>query len=146
MPLTLRDLVSTTDLGLRLVATFEVDAADGSAETSADDAAAEPAGSESAFETSADDAAAEPTGAEPAVDRRAALDPVAHENDPLGGAITWVHVSELIDPTPFLSGGELLLTTGIAFGATTDTDEYVRRLAEAAVVGVGFGTGLSHVN
>jgi purine catabolism regulator len=168
MPLTLRDLVSTPDLGLRLVATFEVDAvhgsADGSAETSADDAAAEPAGPESAFETSADDAAAEPagpesafetsaddaaaepTGAEPAVDRRAALDPVAPENDPLGRAITWVHVSELIDPTPFLSGGELLLTTGIAFDATTDTDEYVRRLAEAAVVGVGFGTGLSHVN
>jgi len=26
MPLTLRDLVSTPDLGLRLVATFEVDA------------------------------------------------------------------------------------------------------------------------
>ena len=28
--------------------------------------------------------------------------------------ITWVHVSELVDPTPFLTGGELLLTTGLA--------------------------------
>ena len=27
--------------------------------------------------------------------------------------LTWVHVSELDDPTPFLSGGELLLTTGL---------------------------------
>ena len=27
--------------------------------------------------------------------------------------IRWVHISELQDPTPFLSGGELLLTTGI---------------------------------
>ena len=33
----------------------------------------------------------------------------------LDRAITWVHVSELDDPTPFLSGGELLLTTGIGF-------------------------------
>lgn len=62
-------------------------------------------------------------------------------------AITWVHVSELRDPTPFLSGGELLLTTGLTFEQTpTDADalEYVQRLADAAVVGLGFGIGLSH--
>ena len=62
--------------------------------------------------------------------------------------ITWVHVSELRDPTPFLSGGELLLTTGLAFGGDDvdirDAEGYVRRLADAAVVGLGFGTGLSH--
>ena len=27
--------------------------------------------------------------------------------------VRWVHISELPDPTPWLSGGELLLTTGI---------------------------------
>ena len=27
--------------------------------------------------------------------------------------IRWVHITELLDPTPWLSGGELLLTTGI---------------------------------
>jgi purine catabolism regulator len=63
-------------------------------------------------------------------------------------AITWVHVSELADPTPFLSGGELLLTTGLAAstdGSAADSaDRYVQRLVGAAVVGVGFGTGLSH--
>ena len=27
--------------------------------------------------------------------------------------VRWVHISELPDPTPWLSGGELLLTTGL---------------------------------
>src|SRR6266516_3799704 len=27
--------------------------------------------------------------------------------------VRWVHISELLDPTPWLSGGELLLTTGM---------------------------------
>jgi purine catabolism regulator len=60
----------------------------------------------------------------------------------LDRAVSWVHGTELVDPTPFLEGGELLLTTGLAvrrgFGA------YVDRLAGVGVVGLGFGTGLSH--
>ena len=86
MPLTVRDLVSTPELGLALLAEG------------------------------------------PGVDR----------------PVTWVHVSELRDPTPFLSGGELLLTTGLAFDGELDPTDYVRRLSDAAVVGLGFGTGLSH--
>ena len=74
--------------------------------------------------------------------------PSASDVAQLERAITWVHVSELRDPTPFLSGGELLLTTGLAFDrpevGAHDAREYVRRLADAAVVGLGFGTGLSH--
>ena len=31
----------------------------------------------------------------------------------LDAAVRWVHISELEDPTPWLSGGELLLTTGM---------------------------------
>ena len=31
----------------------------------------------------------------------------------LDRAVRWVHISELLDPTPWLSGGELLLTTGL---------------------------------
>ncbi|WP_211295542.1 PucR family transcriptional regulator ligand-binding domain-containing protein, partial [Blastococcus saxobsidens] len=62
---------------------------------------------------------------------------------PVDRAISWVHVSELADPTPFLEGGELLLTTGLAL-APEGTAAYVRRLAEAGVVGLGLGTGLSH--
>ena len=30
----------------------------------------------------------------------------------LENAVRWVHISELADPTPWLSGGELLPTTG----------------------------------
>ena len=30
---------------------------------------------------------------------------------PVDRPLSWVHVSELADPAPFLEGGELLLTT-----------------------------------
>jgi purine catabolism regulator len=58
--------------------------------------------------------------------------------------IRWVHISELLDPTPWMSGGELLLTTGIQL---TDPDEqraYVRRLVDHHVAGIGFGVGIQH--
>jgi PucR family transcriptional regulator, purine catabolism regulatory protein len=59
--------------------------------------------------------------------------------------VSWVHVSELADPTPFLEGGELLLTTGLALPSDDEgTRDYVRRLARAGVVALGLGTGLSH--
>ncbi|MFD9705493.1 PucR family transcriptional regulator ligand-binding domain-containing protein [Lentzea sp. NPDC059081] len=51
-----------------------------------------------------------------------------------------VHGTELANPTPFLEGGELLLTTGL----TEVGESYVERLVRAGVVGLGFGTGLSH--
>jgi PucR family transcriptional regulator, purine catabolism regulatory protein len=57
-------------------------------------------------------------------------------------AIRWVHVSELADPTPFLAGGELLLTTGK--GAAQHWDAYVRRLVDRGVAGLGFGIGIAH--
>jgi purine catabolism regulator len=60
--------------------------------------------------------------------------------------ITWAHVIELCDPTPWLQGGELVLTTGLALDPD-DEDvqcDYVRRLAGAGAAALGFGTGLSH--
>jgi purine catabolism regulator len=64
---------------------------------------------------------------------------------PVDRPVAWVHVSELADPTPFLEGGELLLTTGLALVQEEGhVEEYVRRLADAGVVALGFGTGLSH--
>ncbi|MGW6447486.1 PucR family transcriptional regulator [Lentzea sp. NPDC055074] len=54
--------------------------------------------------------------------------------------VGWVHATELEDPTPFLEGGELLLTTGL----TASRTGYVERLVRAGVVGLGFGTGLGH--
>ncbi|CAL9405981.1 hypothetical protein SUDANB95_01552 [Actinosynnema sp. ALI-1.44] len=64
-----------------------------------------------------------------------------HVDTGLDRPVSWVHSTELADPTPFLEGGELLLTTGIALGPYP---AYARRLAAAGVVGLGFGTGLSH--
>ncbi|PRX44145.1 purine catabolism regulator [Prauserella shujinwangii] len=61
----------------------------------------------------------------------------------LDRGIAWVHPTELADPTAFLDGGELLLTTGLTLGAEPAAD-YVDRLVAAGVAGVGFGSGLSH--
>ncbi len=59
--------------------------------------------------------------------------------------IRWVHVSELEDPTPWLRGGELILTTGMGVGATPPKQRaYIKRLAEADLAGLGFGLGFSH--
>ncbi|GHF01381.1 PucR family transcriptional regulator [Amycolatopsis deserti] len=55
--------------------------------------------------------------------------------------VGWVHVSELDDPTPFLEGGELLLTTGLRLSGEA---EYVDRLTARGLAGLGFGIGLSH--
>ncbi|MBI3648473.1 MAG: PucR family transcriptional regulator ligand-binding domain-containing protein [Actinobacteria bacterium] len=69
---------------------------------------------------------------------------LAGESD-TGRPIRWVHVSELEDPTPWLKGGELILTTGMGVGATPAKQRaYVKRLAEAGLAGLGFGLGFSH--
>jgi PucR family transcriptional regulator, purine catabolism regulatory protein len=62
----------------------------------------------------------------------------------LDGAVRWVHISELADPTPWLSGGELLLTTGMQLGEPAVQRAFVTRLADHQLTGVGFGTGLGH--
>ena len=56
----------------------------------------------------------------------------------------WVHISELPDPTPWLSGGELLLTTGIQLDSEKRQREFVRLLAGHHLAGLGFGTGFDH--
>ena len=59
--------------------------------------------------------------------------------------IRWVHSSELEDPTPWLKGGELILTTGMNVGTTPAKQRaYVKRLADAGVAGLGFGLGFTH--
>jgi DNA-binding PucR family transcriptional regulator len=58
--------------------------------------------------------------------------------------VRWVHISELADPTPWLSGGELLLTTGMELGEETRQREFVRLLAGHHLAGLGFATGFKH--
>jgi purine catabolism regulator len=61
-----------------------------------------------------------------------------------GREIRWVHMSELRDPTPWLSGGELLLTTGLRLDTAERQREYVKLLASSELAGLGFGTGFDH--
>src|SRR5829696_1565534 len=58
--------------------------------------------------------------------------------------VRWVHISELPDPTPWLSGGELLLTTGIQLESEERQREFVRLLHGRQLAGLGFGTGFDH--
>ena len=58
--------------------------------------------------------------------------------------VRWVHISELLDPTPWLSGGELLLTTGMQLDTEEQQREYAARLADHHLAGLGFGTGFKH--
>jgi len=56
--------------------------------------------------------------------------------------VSWLHVSELTDPTQFLEGGEFLLTTGLGVGEmATMQRAYVKRLAKHGLAGLGFGVG-----
>ncbi|GAA3099708.1 purine catabolism regulator [Kribbella aluminosa] len=56
-----------------------------------------------------------------------------------------VHISELQDPTTYLSGGELLLTTGMPLsGHAGQARAYVARLARHGISGLGFGLGPVH--
>jgi purine catabolism regulator len=67
---------------------------------------------------------------------------VAAGSDGLGNEVSWLHVSELADPTQFLEGGEFLLTTGLGVGELATTQRaYVRRLARHGLAGLGFGVG-----
>ncbi len=59
--------------------------------------------------------------------------------------IRWVATSELPDPTPFLRGGEVLLTTGIQTLAWAgEWQAYVDALSRCGAAGIGFGTGLTY--
>jgi len=72
--------------------------------------------------------------------------------DGLGRAISWVHNSELVDPTAYLDGRELLLSVGLWLGAGpaagaaggTQVADYVDRLVRTDVAGLGFGVGAAH--
>jgi purine catabolism regulator len=61
-----------------------------------------------------------------------------------GAPVRWVHITELLDPTPWLSGGELLLTTGIQLDTPERQREFVARLHGHHLAGLGFGTGFNH--
>ena len=58
--------------------------------------------------------------------------------------VRWVHSTALPDPTPWLKGGELLLTTGMQLNGPKVQRELIDRLADHDIAGLGFGTGFGH--
>ena len=58
--------------------------------------------------------------------------------------VRWVHISELRDPTTWLSGGEVLLTTGMALETPEQQREFIGRLADHQLAALGFGVGFRH--
>jgi purine catabolism regulator len=67
---------------------------------------------------------------------------VAAGSDGLRNQVSWLHASELADPTQFLEGGEFLLTTGLGVGEMATTQRaYLRRLSNHGLAGLGFGIG-----
>lgn len=59
----------------------------------------------------------------------------------LGNVIRWVHVSEVDDPTPWLLGGEMLITTNLYGREESTLDDYFGSLKLSGVAAVGYGTG-----
>src|SRR6185312_15243032 len=58
--------------------------------------------------------------------------------------IEWAAVTELRDPSPFLSGGEIVLTTGLRQNTIANQEAFVSTVAGAGALALGYGTGLSH--
>ena len=56
--------------------------------------------------------------------------------------VTAVHISELVDPTLYVSGGELLLTTGLILPTSRiGWKRYVSRLKSIGIAALGIGLG-----
>lgn len=57
--------------------------------------------------------------------------------------ITWAHVCELPDPTPWVTGGELIMTTGLAIPRIAQEQElYLQRLLDAGVSGLAIAENM----
>ncbi|WP_109529576.1 MULTISPECIES: PucR family transcriptional regulator [Nocardia] len=85
-----------------------------------------------------------PTVRELLADQFVAADPhVLAGHGGLDRAVRWVHSSEIYEISPLLSGGELLLTTGLGLsGVDAGTRRhYLREIAAREVAGVAFELG-----
>ena len=59
-------------------------------------------------------------------------------HDDVDLSISWAHAIELQDPTRWLAGGELVMTTGLHLPrSATKQYEYVERIAQTGAVGTG---------
>lgn len=51
----------------------------------------------------------------------------------------WAQATEMLDPGPFLRGGEVVLTTGMSLGSPDACRRFVDALVAARAVGIGYG-------
>lgn len=64
--------------------------------------------------------------------------------DGLGTAVRWVHTTELLDPSQYLRGGELVCTVGTSLEDDRACARFVDAVAGAAGSGICFGVGDVH--
>lgn len=66
--------------------------------------------------------------------------------DVLRTPVSWVHSSDLIDPTPWLESGQVLLTDGdnLRGADPRAARDYGTRLVDAGIVALGFAVGVIH--
>jgi PucR family transcriptional regulator, purine catabolism regulatory protein len=57
----------------------------------------------------------------------------------LGATVRWVHATDLADPSPYLKGGELVLTNGQWRHGRSDSRRYVELLSTAQAAAIGYG-------
>jgi hypothetical protein len=62
----------------------------------------------------------------------------------LDRAVRWAHSTELLDPRPYLHGGELVLTVGSGLTDEERCAAFVHALAECRVAALGLGIGDVH--
>jgi hypothetical protein len=62
----------------------------------------------------------------------------------LDRVISWAHVTEMLDPSRYLRGGELVCTVGITLHTPADCQTFADSLAASGAAGVCFGVGDGH--
>ncbi|MGO2110601.1 MAG: PucR family transcriptional regulator [Pseudoclavibacter sp.] len=58
--------------------------------------------------------------------------------------IEWATATEVLDPRPFLTGEQLVLTTGLRARSVKAQRAFIASIVEAGSVGLAFGTGFTH--
>lgn len=73
------------------------------------------------------------------LDRTDLCAPVRVREDEFGRVIRWTQITELPDPTPWLRGGELVLTNGLWRRRKNDSARFVERLVASEITALALG-------
>lgn len=59
-------------------------------------------------------------------------------------SVRWIHSTELLDPAPYLRGGELVCTVGSSIHTDVDAQDFVAAVQRSAAAAICFGVGDVH--